>query len=205
MAREYKGDLSHYLDGLDTIPMQLKGPPEETFLRACVEPQLRKCKQLELDFKLYDRAPDGAAEKTVQWLYDEARAHCRRKELHDIRDALLKPSPNVTPIKGKGDSKGKDKDGHEDKIRKPCDKMVKSGSCSAGKDCRFAHSGPEFDAARAKAKAKAKPKAEPKTTAHPKIQGGPPAGAGSDGRPARPPGDCLNLKRNNACRFGDTC
>ena len=34
-------------------------------LHACVEPQLRCCKELDMDFKIYDRAPPGSRERTV--------------------------------------------------------------------------------------------------------------------------------------------
>ena len=89
MNHEFRGDLSVYLDGLDAILMHLSKPPEEELLHACVEPQLRRCKALELDFKMYDRAPEGSHERTIQYLYDAARAYLARKQLQDVTESLL--------------------------------------------------------------------------------------------------------------------
>jgi len=106
---KYNGDLSAYLDGLDAILMRLTQPPSADLLHACVEPQLRKCRALELDFNLYDRAAEGSQERSVDFLYRAARTYLTRKQLADTRDALLKPATVAVVVDG-----GKAKEGDGD-------------------------------------------------------------------------------------------
>jgi len=106
---KYNGDLSAYLDGLDAILMRLTQPPSADLLHACVEPQLRKCRALELDFNLYDRAAEGSQERSIDFLYRAARTYLTRKQLADTRDALLKPATVAVVVDG-GKGKGGDAD-----------------------------------------------------------------------------------------------
>jgi hypothetical protein len=47
--------------------------PDEQFLLALVEPQLRKAKFLAPDFVFFDRALSDSPERSFQSLYDAAR------------------------------------------------------------------------------------------------------------------------------------
>ncbi|CAK0800353.1 unnamed protein product [Prorocentrum cordatum] len=140
MTREFRGDLSLYLDGLDAILEHLREPPDEALLHACVVPQLRKCRPLALDFELYDRAEEGSTEKTLQFLYDKARDYVRRKQMQDVVDSLLKPAPMVTPLKPKGTGKGKKgaegAGGAATTSKDVCRRFV-AGTCTKGDACRY--------------------------------------------------------------------
>lgn len=142
MSHEYRNDLSVYLDGLDTILMHLQQPPEEDLLHACVEPQLRKCKALELDLKIYDRAAEGSEERSVQYLYKCAREHLARKHLQDVKDSLLRAPLKATPAKApQAEAKGgKTEDGA---VAKPeiCRNFL-AGRCTNGDSCHALMSHP---------------------------------------------------------------
>ncbi|CAK0884153.1 unnamed protein product [Prorocentrum cordatum] len=131
MTREFRGDLSLCLDGLDAILEHLREPPDEALLHACVVPQLRKCKPLALDFELYDRAEEGSTEKTLQFLCDKARDYVRRKEMQDVVDSLLKPAPRVTPLTPKGTGKGEKARCGQDCIFRRCSTPPTKGDAKA--------------------------------------------------------------------------
>ena len=78
---KYKGDLALYLDGLDEILGRMMRPVDETVLHSIVEPQLRLCKPLAMDFSIYDRASEGSGEKTIKFLYQQARSYLRRSQM----------------------------------------------------------------------------------------------------------------------------
>ena len=60
LAHKYRGNLEEYLDGLDAKLSMLSKEPDQDFLLSLVEPELRKCKALEIDFSMYDRAEEGS-------------------------------------------------------------------------------------------------------------------------------------------------
>ena len=70
ISHTFEGDLSLYLDGLDTILNRFQEPVEEALLHTCIEPQLGKCKALAIDFQIYERAEEGDSQRSVQFLYD---------------------------------------------------------------------------------------------------------------------------------------
>jgi hypothetical protein len=75
MQLEYKGNLEQYLDKLDSLLLNLAKEPDEEFLHAIVESQLRLCKAMVSDFMMYDAAPDGVVESTAKYLCDLPHRH----------------------------------------------------------------------------------------------------------------------------------
>ncbi len=138
MAHKFDGDLELYLDGLDTILLQFQKEPEESFLLALVEPQLRKAKFLAPDFVFYDRALPDSEERTFTFLYDAARRQVQRRRTELNRDALTAP-PKVAAFKVKGAGKGKDKKAAPDVVKKPCLFFPKATGCKFGEACYMSH------------------------------------------------------------------
>ena len=69
--------------------LNLDEPPSDSLLHSLVEPQLRTFRSLEQVFHTYDHAPEGAAERTVQFLYDSARLVLKRQAEIQLRNDLL--------------------------------------------------------------------------------------------------------------------
>ena len=59
-ALTFKGDLEGYLDALDSRLAIMVQEPDQALLLSIVEPELRKCSELSLDFQLFDRAQSGS-------------------------------------------------------------------------------------------------------------------------------------------------
>ena len=96
LSHKAAGDLSLYLDGLDNLLLNLDEPATETLLHSLVEPQLRTFKSMEQVFHVYDHSPEGARERTVQFLYDSARTVLQRQaELQQRNDLLGAPVKKV--------------------------------------------------------------------------------------------------------------
>ena len=111
-------------------------------------------------------------------------------------DSLLKPTPNVTPLKTKGAGKGNEgaegAGGAATTSKDVCRRFV-VGTRTKGDACRRARAGPEVAKAKAKAKAEAKAKPAPKAKA-------------TAGQPQeRIPAMCHHVKRGNTCRYGQDC
>ena len=98
MAWEYRNDLEIYLDGLDQLLMGMRSEPDEHWLFALVEPQLRKCPELVATFERLDSAPEDSPEKTLKFLYSSACARVERKRKEAARISMLK-HPKVTVAK----------------------------------------------------------------------------------------------------------
>ena len=92
-----KGDLEAYLAGLGRTISIFPHQPDEDLLQSLVIPQLRTCKDLELDFVSHDRPNENATERTTQWMLDAARRSIDRKRRFPLEASLMAPT-KATPV-----------------------------------------------------------------------------------------------------------
>ena len=142
------------MDGLDTLLLNLDEPPTEALLHSLVEPQLRTFKSMEHVFYVYDHVPEGAPQRTVQFLYDSARTVLiRQAELQQRNELLGAPIKKVivaaAPKAGADNSRRKRPPGDKKAIGAPftnaqavCATFCKDGVCKYGSNCKFAHIDP---------------------------------------------------------------
>ena len=138
MALEFKGDLESYLDQLDLIQENCLKQPDDDLLHAFIEPQLRKCRALAPEFVTYDRADDGAPERSAQFLYDSARRCVARKRKEDnlaamkgpLKVAVVKKPPQAPPKKATPPDGGG---------ATGCMLWAKAVQCKFGDKCRYPH------------------------------------------------------------------
>ena len=145
LGHKAAGDLALYLDGLDTLLLNLDEPATETLLHSLVEPQLRTFKSMEHVFYVYDHAPEGAPQRTVQFLYDSARTVLlRQAELQQRNELLGAPVKKVivaaAPKAGADNSRRKRPPGEKQKAngatflnaQTVCATFCKDGVCKYG-------------------------------------------------------------------------
>ena len=87
---------------------------------------MKKCKALQHDINIYERAADGSPEKTYKFLYDAARNHINRKRLERNRERIAKQTAGLpTAPAPKRVPKGF------------CVAFVRNGSCNKGESCKY--------------------------------------------------------------------
>ena len=134
-ALKFSGDLEAYLDALDSRLSVMVKEPDESLLLAIVEPELRQCPELALEFGIFDRAPAGAYEQSLKYLYDSARALCDRKRRQKTLDGL-KEQPKKVNLLTRAETEARATP--EEPRQIPCI-LWRSGSCRFGEDCKFVH------------------------------------------------------------------
>ena len=129
----FSGDLGLFLDSLDKILMELVEPASEDLVSTIMVPQLREASKtktyhsLAVDIDIFDRAPTGAAERSIEFLYSCARQCLARIDRETMRTSLTKVSA-VAPVRPGGNAATK----------MPCYAWIR-GECKLGDKCRFEH------------------------------------------------------------------
>ena len=110
----------------DTVFSGMKAAPEDNFLEPLFHRQIKKCKSISHDIAIYERATEGAKERSYSFLYQAASNYLARRRLERNRERMARQlggisphslRPNVSP--------------------KPfCIVFVKNGSCKAD-SCKY--------------------------------------------------------------------
>ena len=88
-------NLVVFLSNWETVLSGIQKAPDETFLEPLFHRQVKKCKALQHDINIYERAADGSPEKTYKFLYDAARNHINRKRLERNRERIAKQTAGM--------------------------------------------------------------------------------------------------------------
>ena len=83
-------NLVVFLSNWETVLSGIQKAPDDTFLEPLFHRQVKKCKPLQCDINICERALDGSPEKTYKFLYDAARNHINRKRLERNRERIAK-------------------------------------------------------------------------------------------------------------------
>ena len=82
-------NLVMFLRNWDTVLSGIQKSPDEAFLEPLFHRQVKKCKSLQRDINIYERAAEGSAQRSYKFLYDAANAHVNRKRLEKNRAERL--------------------------------------------------------------------------------------------------------------------
>ena len=122
-------DLKSFITRWDSVIAGMNMEVEDKWLEAYFHKNIKKFRPLSHDFAIYDRAPEGSAEKTYKFLITSARNYLERKRLDKMRDATKRSlsggTSSAAPAASSSPKKG------------PCWKFAK-GECN-DKNCRFRH------------------------------------------------------------------
>ena len=125
-------NLVVFLSNWETVLSGIQKAPDETFLEPLFHRQVKKCKALQHDINIYERAADGSPEKTYKFLYDAARNHINCKRLERNRERIAKQTAGLpTAPAPKRVPKGF------------CIAFVRNGSCNKGESCKYKHEIPQ--------------------------------------------------------------
>ena len=126
-------NLVMFVRNWDTVLSGIQTTPEDKVLEPLFHRQVKKCKALQHDIAIYERAAEGSSERSFKFLYDAANSHLNRKRLERNRERIAKqtgapavptaPAPKKVP-------KGF------------CISFVKNGSCKNGGSCKYKHQTP---------------------------------------------------------------
>ena len=136
-------NLVMFLRNWDTVLSGVQKSPDEAFLEPLFHRQVKKCKSLQHDINIYERAAEGSAQRSYKFLYDAANAHVNRKRLEKNRERIAKQTGNPTvpaPARVPKDY---------------CFSFVKTGKCDKGDGCKFKHEVPQ-ERGRSKGKGKSR-------------------------------------------------
>ena len=136
-------NLVMFLRNWDTVLSGIQKSPDEAFLEPLFHRQVKKCKSLQHDINIYERAAEGSAERSYKFLYDAANAHVNRKRLEKNRERIAKQTGNPTVPAPARVPKGY------------CFNFVKTGKCDKGDGCKFKHEVPQ-ERGRSKGKGKSR-------------------------------------------------
>ena len=93
--------------------------------------QVKKCRTLQHDVNIYDRAAEGSAQRSYKFLHDAANAHANRKRLEKNRERIARQTgPPSAPAAARV-PKGY------------CFSFVKNVTCNKGDSCKFKHEVPQ--------------------------------------------------------------
>ena len=125
-------NLVVFLRNWETVLLGIQKAPDDTFLEPLFHRQVKKCKALQHDINIYERALDGSPEKTYIFLYDAASNHINRKRLERNRERIAKQTAGMpTAPAPKRIPKGF------------CIAFVRNGSCAKGESCKYKHEIPQ--------------------------------------------------------------
>ena len=122
-------DLKSFITRWDSVIAGMNMEVEDKWLEAYFHKNIKKFRPLSHDLAIYDRAPEGSAEKTYKFLITSARNYLERKRIDKMRDATKRSlwggTSSAAPAASSSPKKG------------PCWKFAK-GECN-DKNCRFRH------------------------------------------------------------------
>ena len=106
----------------------MKVAPDDKFLEPLFHRQIKKCKSISHDIAIYERATEGAKERSYSFLYQAASNYLARRRLDRNRERMARQL-------------GDDKPALPAAKRVPkgfCISFVKTGSCKVD-DCKYKH------------------------------------------------------------------
>ena len=171
-------NLVTFIRNWDTVLSGIQKTPEDTVLEPLFHRQIKKCRALQHDINVYERAAEGTAERSFKFLYDAATAHINRKRLERNRERIARQSgaPQVPAMPA------------PQKVPKGfCIAFVKNGSCKNGEKCKYKHQVPS---------------GRPRTPTPGRGRG--PRSPSRTGSPSRGPRECKFFKQGR-CDRGDKC
>ena len=124
-------NLTTFIRNWDTILSGIPTPPDNSVLEPLFHRQIKKCKVIDHDIQVYERALEGSEQRCYEFLYKAVVNHLKRQRLQKNRDRIARqtgvPTAPAPPVK---------------KIPKGfCVDWVKTGSCSRDK-CTYKHQTP---------------------------------------------------------------
>ena len=124
-------NLTTFIRNWDTILSGIPTPPDNSVLEPLFHRQIKKCKVIDHDIQVYERALEGSEQRCYEFLYKAVVNHLKRQRLQKNRDRIARqtgvPTAPAPPAK---------------KIPKGfCVDWVKNGSCSRDK-CTYKHQTP---------------------------------------------------------------
>ena len=81
-------NLVVFLRNWEKVSSGIQKAPDDTFLEPLFHRQVKRCKALQRDMKIYERVLEGSPEKTYKFLYDAASNHINRKGLERNRERI---------------------------------------------------------------------------------------------------------------------
>ena len=214
-------DLKGFVTRWESVFAGMRTEVDKKWLEAYFHLAVKNFKPLAHDLAIYERASEGSAEKTYDFLIKSAKAYLERKRLEKMRDATKRSlggkdpaapviDPNDKKPKGvcyefqnKGKCSRRDcpfKRSLTPGSRSEVCKFWKSGDCHRGKNCAFKHPdrsstpAPSDDRKKRKKKKKKKEKREKKkrsTSRGSNGSGGSQKSKGGKGAPSNPAAVCL--------------
>ena len=174
-------NLVQFIRNWDTVLSGMKKTPADDVLQPLFHRQVKKAKILSHDIAIYERAVDGSAEKTYEFLYNAVNRLIKIKRLERNRERIAKQAaagmPSA-PAPLKRVPKGF------------CIDFVRNGSCSKDQ-CTYKHQMPNKPRGRSQSKGKGKGRSKS------------PSGRGSPS-PGRINAECKFFKHGK-CNKGDKC
>ena len=116
----------------DTVLSGMKVAPEDKCLEPLFHRQIKKCKSISHDIAIYERASEGAKERSYAYLYQAASNYLARRRLDRNRERMARQLGDEKPAlpAAKRVPKGF------------CISFVKTGSCKVD-NCKYKHQTPD--------------------------------------------------------------
>ena len=125
-------NLITFMSNWDTVLSGMKVTPDDTFLEPLFHRQVKKCKSISHDIAIYERATEGAKERSYAYLYQAASNYLARRRLDRNRERMARQL-------------GDDKPALPAAKRVPkgfCISFVKNGLCKLD-NCKYKHQIPD--------------------------------------------------------------
>ena len=125
-------NLIRFMSNWDTVLSGMKVAPDDKFLEPLFHRQIKKCKSISHDIAIYERATEGAKERSYAYLYQAASNYLARRRLDRNRERMARQL-------------GDDKPALPAAKRVPkgfCISFVKNGSCKVD-NCKYKHQIPD--------------------------------------------------------------
>ena len=190
--------LRQWLAKWTTIVSRFDKPPTGDTLisiREMFVDQLKKCNAMRDVMLMYNTSPEDSSVRTYDWLREQAFKYLDRQLMDYTRKEVekglssssgLKMVAQALPVEGKS--------------MRTCNAFMKTGKCSAGKNCKFIH---DYKARENRERQVSAPRPSRATTRRPQSRPRSAAPA-SKGTKLTPRGPCYAFSRGS-CKKGGTC
>ena len=78
-------NLTTFIRNGDTILSGIPSPPDNSVLGPLFHRQVKKCKDIDHDIQIYERALEGSDQRSYQFLYNAVANHLKRQRLQKNR------------------------------------------------------------------------------------------------------------------------